>query len=184
MEEKTPARQPGDVTGRLKAWAREGLESSLPGWQELPAIPLYMDQVIFYLGDCLRLFQEEGGGLTSSMINNYVKNGVLPHPEKKKYSREHLAALMAVCLLKPVLSLQDIKSLLGERAADGESYEFFRQANQAAVAEACRALEESCDAAGEDPEALRREAMRLGLRANALRAASRKLLDELGRDGK
>ena len=105
-------------------WAREGTGLCPPAWNELPSIPLYMDQVIFYLKDSLRFFErdEETSLLTSSMINNYVKNGVLPHPDKKKYGKEHLGALMAVCMLKQVLSIQDIKTLLsGEELSFAES---------------------------------------------------------------
>ena len=109
MEEQTAAQAVAD-------WAKEGEQSAPPAWEELPGIPLYMDQVILYLGESLRLFQpEEGSGLlTSSMINNYVKHGLIPHPEKKKYTKEHLAGLMAVCMLKQVLSIQDIQTLFGE----------------------------------------------------------------------
>lgn len=96
-------------------WAEKGQTAAPPAWEELPSIPLYMDQVILYLGESLELFQGEGEPslLTSSMINNYVKNGLIPHPQKKKYAKEHLAGLMAVCMLKQVLSIQDVKTLLG-----------------------------------------------------------------------
>lgn len=91
----------------LAEWARQGQEAAPPAWEELPGIPLYMDQVILYLGESLELFQREGSSLlTSSMINNYVKTGLIPHPEKKKYTKEHLAGLMAVCMLKQVLPIQ------------------------------------------------------------------------------
>ena len=72
----------------LAEWARQGQEAA-PPWEELPGIPLYMDQVILYLGESLELFQREGSSLlTSSMINNYVKTGLIPHPDKKKYTKE------------------------------------------------------------------------------------------------
>ena len=38
-------------------WAKAGEKFSTPGWEELPGIPLYMDQVIFYLKDSLGFFQ-------------------------------------------------------------------------------------------------------------------------------
>lgn len=34
----------------LAEWARQGQEAAPPAWEELPGIPLYMDQVILYLG--------------------------------------------------------------------------------------------------------------------------------------
>ena len=99
---------------KILDWAQEGCELSCPEWEQLPAIPLYVDQVLQYLRDSLQFFErdEEDVLLTNSMINNYVKKNVLPRPEKKKYSREHLAALTAICMLKQVLAIQDIKSLL------------------------------------------------------------------------
>ena len=85
---------------KILEWAQEGCELSCPEWEQLPAIPLYVDQVLQYLRDSLQFFErdEEDVLLTNSMINNYVKKNVLPHPEKKKYSREHLAALTVICL--------------------------------------------------------------------------------------
>ena len=49
MEEQPAAQAVAD-------WAKEGEQSAPPAWEELPGIPLYMDQVILYLGESLRLF--------------------------------------------------------------------------------------------------------------------------------
>ena len=46
------------------------------------------------------------------MINNYVKQGIMPAPEKKKYSRAHIAYLMVICVLKQVYSISDIGKLI------------------------------------------------------------------------
>ena len=146
---------------------------------ELPSIPLYMDQVIFYLKDSLGFFQRgpEGSLLTSSMINNYVKNGVLPHPDKKKYGKEHLAALTVLCLLKPVLSIPDIGELLRGQDIQGV-YGAFLAAHTAAVRETCRQLEEDWGA-GQDPKEL---ALKLAAEANAKRAAAQRILAALERE--
>lgn len=161
-------------------WAEEGERSSPPAWQELPSIPLYMDQVILYLGESLQLFQreEDSSLLTSSMINNYVKTGLVPHPEKKKYTKEHLAGLMAVCMLKQVLSIQDIKTLFSDREMTSESYELFREAHTAAVQETCQALEKTCQTGAD----LKQAALLLAAEANAKRAAAERILCELGRE--
>lgn len=162
----------------LSAWAEQGESRTSPEWTELPSIPLYMDQVILYLRETLGFFEQEDDAplLTSSMINNYVKNGVLPHPNKKKYNRAHLGALMAVCMLKPVLSLQEIRTLLGEGELDEVFYEMFRQEQDTAVREACAAIKDRCSA---QAELLRREALRMALHANAQRVAARRILEEL-----
>ncbi len=169
-----------DVENRIQAWAGTGESLELPDWEQLPSIPLYMDQVIFYLKDSLRFFQrdEDSSLLTSSMINNYVKKEVIPHPEKKKYGREHLGALTVVCMLKQVLSIQDLKTLLDGRELGPELYRLFREVHTEAVQETCRALEESCGQGGD----LRAEALRLAARANALRAAAERILCELARE--
>ena len=49
------------------------------------------------------------------MINNYVKHGIMPPPNKKKYSREHIAYLIIICSLKQALPIQDIKELIENR---------------------------------------------------------------------
>ncbi|MBR6641099.1 MAG: DUF1836 domain-containing protein, partial [Clostridia bacterium] len=50
--------------------------------------------------------------ITKTMINNYVKQGILKPPVNKKYSKSHIAKLFAICVLKQVYSMQDIKKLL------------------------------------------------------------------------
>ena len=87
--------------------------SPLPRWAELPDLALYMDQVLLlmarYLENCPGA---DGKGLTASMVNNYVKQGVVPPPVKKRYGREHLATLVMLCLLKPILPIASIRALL------------------------------------------------------------------------
>ena len=161
----------------IAAWARAGQGEPLPAWDDLPAIPLYMDQVILYLSESLRLFQPEGEPslLTSSMINNYVKNGLIPHPEKKKYRKEHLAGLIVLCLLKQVLPIPDVKALFSGREMDAAAYQLFRQAHNAALQETCRALETS----GRHEEALQQAALLLAVEAAARRSAAQRVLREL-----
>ena len=164
----------------VAAWARAGQEQTLPGWEELPSIPLYMDQVLYYCNESLAFFQGEmeGGVLTSSMVNNYVKNGVLPHPEKKKYGKEHLATLLMLCLLNEVLDPPDMATLLQGKPLDRETYEAFLQAHTQAVGETCRELLDRQDRR----EDLRRVALLLAAQANAKRAAAQEIYSLLGVD--
>ena len=46
------------------------------------------------------------------MINNYAKNNLLPPPEKKKYSKEHVLTLIFIYYFKNILSISDIQSIL------------------------------------------------------------------------
>lgn len=84
-----------------------------PRWEQLPAISLYMDQVVIMLEEILGAFADEKERvLTSTMINNYVKQKIITPPEKKKYDRGHLALLIMISTLKKVLSMSEISSII------------------------------------------------------------------------
>ena len=86
----------------------------IPRWNELPEIDLYLDQVVNYLERYLEQYNsnKEDKIITKTMINNYVKHGIMPAPNKKKYSREHIAYLIVICVLKQVYSINDIGKLI------------------------------------------------------------------------
>ena len=69
---------------------------------EIPNIALYMDQVTTFMEDNLASTKRHDDDkiLTKTMINNYAKNKLLPPPEKKRYSREHLLMLIFISILK------------------------------------------------------------------------------------
>ena len=87
------------------------LKIHLPRWEEFPDFELYIEQVIGFINDKLAVFNINADEplITPSMINNYVKNGVLHPPVKKKYNREHLAKLFIICIGKRMLSISDLK---------------------------------------------------------------------------
>ncbi|MDO4797297.1 MAG: DUF1836 domain-containing protein [Coriobacteriales bacterium] len=101
---------------------------TLPHWNELPDFGLYMDQVISlmerYLGTPAGTGEKR---LTASMVNNYVKIGAIPSPIKKKYSREHLACLIVVCALKPVLPLAVIREILSNKLEQDDPSDLYDQ---------------------------------------------------------
>ncbi len=169
-----------DALKNTAQWAHHASELPLPQWDSFPNIPLYMDQVVLYLSDQLQAFQREGGQplLTSSMVNNYVKNGAIPRPEKKKYDRRHLGELAALCMLKQVLSLQDIATLFSGETEAQELYGLFCEVHRAAMEEVCAELDKSLQKAAADP---RQEALRLAAEANAKRAAAEHILVELAK---
>lgn len=85
----------------------------LPRYAELPTVPLYRDQVIGIVEQALEPFTDciDGDILTPSMVNNYVKAGLIAAPVKKQYGREHIARLIVICIFKQVLSIQAISAL-------------------------------------------------------------------------
>lgn len=89
---------------------------TIPKWKDLPEIDLYMDQVIALMEKYLYTStNEETKFITPSMINNYVKLGIMPAPIKKKYSREHLAYLIIICSLKQAISIPNIKLMIDKK---------------------------------------------------------------------
>jgi len=101
----------------------------IPRWEQLPGIALYMDQVLLVLGGMLEPFAADGTPMvTATMINNYVKMKLTPPPEKKKYTKSHLACFLMICLLKKVLSMTEIDTLktrLFDRYPPEEGYDLF-----------------------------------------------------------
>lgn len=85
----------------------------IPRWNELPNIDLYMDQVLNYIENSLKDYiKSDEKFLTKTMINNYVKHGILQPPINKKYNKLHIAELFAICILKQVYSISEIKELI------------------------------------------------------------------------
>lgn len=81
---------------------------------EIPNIPLYMDQITTFmdanLADSKR--SEDDKILTKTMINNYTKNDLLPPPVKKKYSKEHIYLLIFIYYLKNMMTISDIQTII------------------------------------------------------------------------
>ncbi len=89
----------------------------IPRWEELPNVDLYMDQVVSlienHLTDLIPCNDKKNDKfITKTMINNYVKHGIVKPPVNKKYNKTHLARLIVICILKQVYSINDINSLI------------------------------------------------------------------------
>ena len=160
-------------TDSILEWAKQAEQYGLPEWEKLPSIPLYMDQVMMFTGEALAPFvrDEKQSLLTSSMINNYVKNGLVDHPVHKKYAREHLSKLMMTSMLKQVLSIQDISVLFSGSEAPETLYAAFVSAQDSALHETAAQIQPEADEAQ-----LRAMALRLAAEANARRAVAERIL--------
>lgn len=80
-----------------------------PKYEHLPNIGLYQEQVLNIVNQILSDICPEP--LTRPMINNYIKNGALPAPVKKKYYRDHICYLLVIGSLKQVFTIQQLTSL-------------------------------------------------------------------------
>ena len=82
--------------------------------KDIPDIDLYVDQVTTFIDSHLESVKRSPQDklLTKTMINNYTKNHVLPSPDRKKYSRDHILMLIFIYYFKSFLSIKDIQILL------------------------------------------------------------------------
>ena len=82
--------------------------------EDIPNIDLYMDQVTTFMDEHLNATRRypDDKILTKTMINNYAKNHLLPPPEKKKYTKEHVLTMIFIYYFKGILSITDIQNIL------------------------------------------------------------------------
>lgn len=145
-------------------------------WEALPDIALYMDQIISYLPRQLIRY-DETDALTSAMVNNYIKDGLLPRAEGKRYHRTHLAYLTAICALKQVLSVREMKTLLqsGMQEREPEAvYDYFCRELDSALRETAQTLDTALER-----EELPGLALSLALRSYADKLACERILSLL-----
>ena len=89
-------------------------EFRMPRWNDLPPVPLYLDQVLALLDECLGpyLNGHKRKIMTRTMINNYVKLKFIPAPVNKKYDQVTVASLFVIAVLKSVFTIEEIACLI------------------------------------------------------------------------
>ena len=98
----------------------------LPRYQQIPDVGLYLEQTTKYIAGYLAPLQE--GRITSSMISNYVKKGLIENPVKKRYSRDQIAYLFFIAVAKNVLCLDALDNFIRiQRQTYGlkKAYDYF-----------------------------------------------------------
>jgi len=99
----------------------------LPRYHEIPNVGLYLEQTTKYISDCLAPLSSSVS-ITGSMISNYVKRGLIVNPIKKQYSRDQIAYLIFIAVVKSILSMDDIKLLIMVQKRNYEpqrAYDYF-----------------------------------------------------------
>jgi len=89
---------------------------------EIPAIDLYVDQIINLHTEKLKTGDERffDRQLTKTMINNYAKDRVITPVKGKKYTKEQILQILLVYTLKGTLTIGEIKRYLdGAYAIEG-----------------------------------------------------------------
>ena len=100
-----------NIQKELIKWNEDISKYHIPRWEELPDIELYMDQVVSFIEKNIHIFSDEPNKkiITPSMVNNYVKLKLIPKPVKKRYNKVHLAYLIAISILKQVLTIEEVR---------------------------------------------------------------------------
>ncbi len=118
------------VVQRMRKWEAYLNEHALPAWEELPALELYMDQVVALINSYLGFLPKEVGMdavVTAAAINNYVRKKIMPPPVKKRYSRIHLAYLLMICSLKQSVNISYIQQMIPVTLSEKQVREVYDQ---------------------------------------------------------
>lgn len=110
----------------------------LPGYQEIPGVGLYLNQVVTFVNEITEPLLHTQ--VTPTMLSNYVKLHLVGSPVKKMYSREQVAELLFIVLVKNVLSLDNIRVLLKlrEKTESAEAaYDYFRRELEETLRQTC-----------------------------------------------
>ncbi len=168
----------------LKKWSEQAEGYHTVAWDRLPELELYMDQVTSYLNRqlaALRASEEDDTILTNSMVNNYVKDGLIKRPVQKKYQREQLCGLLMICAMKSVLAIPDISKLLSSLETNRtiqDFYEKFAAMQSETLHDVAARVKECCDDSA-DAKTIQDLALTLTLEADARVIAAQKLIESL-----
>lgn len=89
--------------------ASEMSTNSVVSYEDLPKYDLFLSQVIDYLNDAF-----EDDNYTNNIVQNYIKSNVISKPEdgkKRGYTKDHLAQLVLLSHMRPVLTTEEIKNV-------------------------------------------------------------------------
>ncbi len=112
----------------------------LPRYAEITNVGLYLEQTVKFINNYLAPLGVSG--ITSSMVSNYVKQKLIANPDKKQYYTDHIAHLMFIAITKAVVSLDDIRMMIGlqqERYTIQKAYDYFCDKLEELLQSACAA---------------------------------------------
>lgn len=162
-------------------WNKQERSCRLPRWNELPEIGLYMDQILSLMSKYIRIFSHGGeAGLTPSMINNYVKLGIIPPPVKKKYSRVHISHLLIICAMKPILPIQVIGAMIDhllKSRTEEELLDFFSEQYEQTFHRLVDILHKSIDSMTDDDSSVGKMLTMTVIQAAAVSSGSKILAE-------
>jgi hypothetical protein len=110
---KEEAEAPFDYDETYQSVAEQMVQLHISRIAEMPRVELYLDQVVSLVTmELAPLYDRSERVVTGSMVNNYVKQHIVPAPERKRYTRRHLGMILLICAFKQVLSISQIAALM------------------------------------------------------------------------
>lgn len=102
------------MDNQLRAIIDAQLQDSVLHAGQIPAIDLYMDQIITLIEGHYEANRRHANDklLTKTMINNYSKEGLISPVKGKKYTHEHIMQMLFVYTMKNSISIGEIKTAL------------------------------------------------------------------------
>lgn len=98
----------------------------LPKYEDIPDVGLYLEQTVKYINSYFESF--DSMNLTTSMVSNYVKKGLVANAVKKQYYRDQIAYLIFIAVAKNVLSMENLNlfiTMQKESYTTQKAYEYF-----------------------------------------------------------
>jgi DNA-binding transcriptional MerR regulator len=152
---------------------------------DVPNIDLYIDQVTTFIEKNMSSYKRGTADkmLTKTMINNYTKDAVLPRPNRKKYSKEHILLLIIIYHLKQIVSLADINTIMNSENLDvSQIYQNFTRLQAREKESLRRSTAEMLDNA-QDGSALFNLLLSLIIDASVKKQLAEKLIDSFFQKG-
>ena len=158
--------QPEEILRKLLSQTEVAYPASY--YERADQLNMTMDQVITLISQMYSpLYGEDPGKyLSASMINNYVKSKLIPRPVGKKYSREQIALLAMIVVLKQVASMEDIRKMLTPK--EGQSVEQLYTAFCNRFHQVIMSLHTLCETGSQIPASLEYAILSSGVHAGCM----------------
>ncbi|MDR2610966.1 MAG: DUF1836 domain-containing protein, partial [Clostridiales Family XIII bacterium] len=95
----------------LVALADNFAEHSLIEPEEFPDLSLYADQVAEFFCERLGIYEKDLV-ISKSVIADYVKKGLIPAPDKKRFDRDHTIMIWFILFLKMAYGQKDVEAVM------------------------------------------------------------------------
>lgn len=109
----------------IKQTVEDFVKGGVVDSKAFPDMDLYMDQAVLFINKHLDVYkkEEKDAVMTKTMVGNYSKHHLIPRPQNKRYTREHLILLTLIFYLKGTFQMEEIQTLM-EPFIDNYNSEF------------------------------------------------------------